>query len=161
MKEVQFEFKYLVYGSSADLPEDERQLLEAARNATQKSYAPYSHFHVGAAAKLGNGATVSGANQENAAYPICLCAERVVLATAASDFPDVPVHAMAITYRSDGQHCDHPISPCGMCRQALQEAESRMNCPVKLILGGKEGPVYVIESASLLLPLAFTSEELK
>ena len=161
MKEAQFGFKYQVYGSIAELPDEEKSLLEKARSATKKSYAPYSHFHVGAAAKLGNDATVSGANQENAAYPVCMCAERVVLATAASNFPDVSIKAMAISYSSEGHKSDHPISPCGMCRQALQEFETRTNNPIKLILGGTEGIVYVLQSASQLLPLAFTNEELK
>lgn len=161
MKERKFEFDYLVYNSKEELPENEQALLTEAQNATVKSYAPYSHFHVGAAALLSNGAIISGANQENAAYPIGFCAERVLLSTAASDYPEVPIQTMAISYKGDGQPSDHPISPCGMCRQALQEFESRFQKPIKLILGGMSGQVYVIDNVSRLLPLAFTSEELK
>lgn len=161
MKEQKFEFNYTVYDSIEELPADQQALLKEAWKATHKSYAPYSHFYVGAVAKMANGEIVSGANQENASFPIGLCAERVLLATASSRFPEVPVDAMAISYKGDGQLSDHPISPCGLCRQSLQEFESRTNHPIKLILGGMEGQVYVIESATQLLPLAFTSEELK
>ncbi len=161
MKEQQFGFKYLVYDSIAELPEQDRNLLEEARNATRKSYAPYSHFHVGAAARMPNGQMLSGANQENAAYPLAMCAERVVLATVSSSFPETPVDVMAISYHGEGHESNQPISPCGMCRQALQEFEDRMGRPIRLILGGMEGPVYVIDGASKLLPLAFTSEDLK
>lgn len=161
MKEHHFGFTYSVFSSIDELPETEKNLLKEARVATQKSYAPYSNFHVGAAARLEDGNILSGANQENAAFPIGMCAERVVLATAASSFPQVAVNTMAISYEGEGVPSDHPISPCGMCRQSLQEAESRTGRPIKLILGGMQGPVYVIESASQLLPLAFTSTELK
>lgn len=161
MKERKFEFNYLVYGSKEELPQAEQKLLTEAQKATAKSYAPYSHFHVGAAAQLSNGMILSGANQENAAYPISFCAERVLLATATSDHPEVPIDTMAISYSGEGQNSDHPISPCGMCRQALQEFESRFQKPIKLILGGMSGQVYVIDNVSRLLPLAFTSEELK
>jgi len=161
MEEQKFEFRYSVFSSINELTEADKSLLLEARSATQKSYAPYSNFHVGAAARLQSGSVLSGANQENAAFPIGMCAERVVLATAASNFPQEPVTTMAISYESKGGPSDHPISPCGMCRQTLQEAESRTGRPIKLILGGMEGAVYVIESAGQLLPLAFTSTELK
>ncbi|OLY92746.1 cytidine deaminase [Cnuella takakiae] len=161
MKEQKFEFNYQVFDSIAEMMEADKNLLLEARKATNKSYAPYSHFHVGAAALLANGEILSGANQENAAYPMALCAERVLLATVSSDYPETPIEVMAISYQGEGQPSDHPISPCGMCRQSLQEFEGRMKHPIRLILGGMEGPVYVIENVSQLLPLAFTSEELK
>lgn len=161
MKEQKFAFNYQVFDSIEELPEGDKKLLTEARQATSKSYAPYSHFHVGAAARLSNGATLSGANQENAAYPMALCAERVLLATISSSYPNTAVETMAISYKGEGQRSDHPISPCGMCRQSLQEFEGRMQHPIRLILGGMEGPVYVIHNASQLLPLAFTSAELQ
>ncbi len=161
MKENKYEFNYRVYESIDELPEDQQQLLKEARNVTEKAYAPYSNFQVGAVAKMENGEIVSGSNQENASFPVGLCAERVLLGTIANLFPRVPVEAMAVSYKSETQKSDHPISPCGMCRQALQEYESRVSHPMKLILGGMEGPVYVIDSATKLLPLAFTSEELR
>ncbi len=161
MKESKFEFNYRVYDSIEELPEKEKQLLAQARDVTANAYAPYSKFQVGAAASMANGEMLTGSNQENASFPVGLCAERVLLGTIASIFPRIPVEAMAVSYKSELQKSDHPISPCGMCRQALQEYESRTGQPMKLILGGMEGPVYVIDSATKLLPLAFTSEELR
>ncbi|RPD51681.1 cytidine deaminase [Paracnuella aquatica] len=161
MKEAIFEFKYKVYNSINELPQEQQWLLQEARDVTGQAYAPYSNFQVGAVAKLVNGELVAGSNQENASFPVGLCAERVLLAAASSVFPKIPIETMAISYKSDSQKSDHPISPCGICRQSLQEFESRVGHPVQLILGGMEGPVYVIDSASRLLPLAFTSEELK
>lgn len=161
MKESKFEFNYTVYENIEELPEDLQWLLNEAREVTGQAYAPYSHFQVGAVAKLANGEIVAGTNQENASFPVGLCAERVLLASISSLFPKVPVESVAISYKGEGHPSDHPISPCGICRQSLQEFETRVNHPVQLILGGLTGPVYVIDSASRLLPLAFTSEELR
>lgn len=160
MKEAKFEFNYKVYENIAELPEDQQWLLNEAREVSANAYAPYSKFQVGAVARLANGHIVAGSNQENASFPVGLCAERVLLASASSLFKNVPIETVAISYRSENQKSDHPISPCGICRQSLQEFESRVSHPVQLILGGMEGPVYVIDSASRLLPLAFTSDEL-
>ena len=161
MKENKFEFNYIVYDSIDELPEEKRWLLNEAREVTEQAYAPYSHFQVGAVARLANGEIVAGSNQENASFPVGLCAERVLLASASSLFPKIPIEVIAVSYKSDHQRSDHPISPCGICRQSLQEFESRVSHPVQLILGGMTGPVYVIDSASRLLPLAFTSDELR
>lgn len=161
MKENKFEFNYKVYDNIAELPEEDQWLLNEAREVTANAYAPYSNFQVGAVAKMANGEIVAGSNQENASFPVGLCAERVLLASISSIFPKVPIEKIAVSYKSEHQKSDHPISPCGICRQSLQEFESRVNHPVQLLLGGMEGPVYVIDSASRLLPLAFTSEELR
>ena len=161
MKESKFEFNYKVYDSIDELPEDQKWLLSEAREVTEQAYAPYSHFQVGAVAKLANGEIVAGSNQENASFPVGLCAERVLLASISSLFPRIPVETVAISYKGEGHPSDHPISPCGICRQSLQEFESRVDHPIQLVLGGLTGPVYVIDSASRLLPLAFTSEELR
>lgn len=161
MKEYKFEFNYKVYDSIDELPEDMQWLLNEAREVTGQAYAPYSHFQVGAVAKLVNGEIVAGSNQENASFPVGLCAERVLLASISSLFPRVPVETVAISYKGEGHPSDHPISPCGICRQSLQEFETRVSHPIQLVLGGLTGPVYVIDSASRLLPLAFTSEELR
>jgi cytidine deaminase len=160
MKKEKFEFSFDVYDGIHELSEDDQLLLTQARRVTTKAYAPYSNFSVGVAAKLSNGKTVDGGNQENASFPVGICAERVVLASISSLYPDVPIEAMAISYNSKLVKSDHPISPCGMCRQALQEVESRTKKSIRLILAGMEGKVYVIQSSSQLLPLAFTSEEL-
>lgn len=161
MKESKFEFNYKVYESIDELPEDQQWLLKEAREVTAQAYAPYSHFQVGAIARLDNGETVKGSNQENASFPVGLCAERVLLASISSLFPRTPIDTIAISYKGEGVKSDHPISPCGICRQSLQEFEFRVGHPIKLVLGGLEGPVYVIDSVSKLLPLAFTSEELR
>ena len=161
MKEKKFEFNYTVYDSIEELPDEQRWLLIEAREVTEQAYAPYSKFQVGAVAKMANGEIIAGSNQENASFPVGLCAERVLLASISSVFPKIPIETIAISYKSEHQKSDHPISPCGICRQSLQEFESRVDHPVQLILGGMTGPVYVIDSASRLLPLAFTSEELR
>ena len=161
MKEQKFEFLFEVYDSIDELNEHDKQLLNEARNATQRAYAPYSNFHVGAAAKLINGKIITGSNQENASFPVGICAERVLLGASSSLYPEVAIETMAVSYQNKNAKSDHPISPCGMCRQALQEVEGRMKRPIRLILGGMEGKVFVIDSASSLLPLAFTNEELE
>jgi len=160
MKERKFEFSFEVYDSIDELSAEDQQLLTEARNVTEQAYAPYSNFRVGAAAKLENGKIVTGTNQENASYPVGICAERVLLSTVSSLYPDVPVTTMAVSYQSNKIKSDHPISPCGMCRQALLEFEGRTSKLIRLILAGIKGKIYVIRSASQLLPLAFGSEEL-
>ena len=161
MKKEAYNFEFEVHDSIESLPEKDAWLLNEAREVTQHAYAPYSHFQVGAVARLDNGEIVSGSNQENASFPIGLCAERVLLAAASSIYPKVPIETIAISYHNDNGESDHPISPCGICRQSLLEYESRVNHPIRLILGGMEGKVYVIDKAAMLLPLSFTSEDLK
>jgi len=160
MKENKYEFQYEVYDDISELNEQDAWLLREARTVTGQAYAPYSNFYVGAVAMLANGEIVAGTNQENASYPVGICAERVLLGTVASLHPNVEIKSIAISYSSDSVKSDHPISPCGMCRQALLEYETRLNKPIRLILSGQEGKVFVIRTASLLLPFAFTSNEL-
>ena len=162
MKESKFEFSYNVFDSIKDLDEKDAWLLREARSVTIHAYAPYSNFHVGAVAILANGEIVVGTNQENASYPVGICAERTLLAAASSSFPGIAIQSMAISYKNvmNPQHSNRPVTPCGMCRQALQEYESRTNHPIRLILAGMEGNVIIIEKSSLLLPLGFNSEEL-
>src|SRR4029079_3945226 len=118
MKENKFEFNYKVFESIDELPEDQRRLLKEARQVTENAYAPYSNFQVGAVARLVNGEMVTGSNQENASFPVGLCAERVLLATVSSQYPRVPIDAIAVSYKSEEHKSDHPISPCGICRQS-------------------------------------------
>ena len=160
MNKETYQFSYEVYNSIHDLTEEDSLLLRKAQEATQLSYAPYSKFHVGAVAKLSNGEIVKGSNQENASYPVGLCAERVLLASISSLYPKIPITAIAISYASREVKSDHPVAPCGICRQSLQEFEERMKHPIRLILGGQEGKIIIIPRASALLPLAFTSDEL-
>ena len=160
MKEKKFEFGYEVYGDISELKKEDAELLIKAREVTKHAYAPYSNFFVGAVAKLSNGETVAGTNQENASYPVGICAERVLLGNAATLFPGVSIDTMAISYDSKDVKSDHPISPCGMCRQALLEYETRTNQPIRLLLAGQEGSIYLVKTVSFLLPFAFTRGEL-
>jgi len=161
MKESKFEFQYEVYENVSELKKQDAELLDKARTVTQYAYAPYSDFHVGAAARLSNGEIVTGTNQENASFPVGICAERVLLGAAASMYPGIAVETIAVSYNSDNVSTDHPISPCGMCRQALIEQETRFHKPIRLILSGQQGKVLIIRSAVSLLPFAFTSNELE
>ena len=160
MKESKFEFQYEVYDDISELTEKDAWLLTEARTVTENAYAPYSNFHVGAVAMLSNGEVVAGTNQENASYPVGICAERVLLGNAATLYPNISIETIAISYNSDTVRSDHPISPCGMCRQALLEYETRVKNPIRLILSGMEGKVQIIKTSNSLLPFAFTPNEL-
>jgi cytidine deaminase len=161
MQTSEYKFSFEVYDSANELTEEDAWLLNEAREVTEQAYAPYSHFQVGAVAKMANGEIVAGSNQENASFPVGLCAERVLLASASSLYPEMPIESIAISYQAGNGNSHHPIAPCGICRQSLQEFETRVGHPVRLILGGMEGKIFIIQKASSLLPLAFTSEELK
>lgn len=161
MNKEEYRFGFEVYDSAEQLSSEDAWLLQEARSVTQSAYAPYSNFNVGAVAKLSNGEMVAGTNQENASYPVGMCAERVLLASAATLYPNVPIETMAISYHNMNGDSSHPISPCGICRQTLCEYEERMKKPIRLILSGMEGKVYIIEKSSNLLPLSFGSVDLK
>src|SRR6478752_5011048 len=111
MKESKFEFNYNVFESIDELPDDQKWLLNEAREITAQAYAPYSNFQVGAVARLANGEIVDGSNQENASFPVGLCAERVLLASASSLYPQVAIESMAISYQTGNGDSNHPISP--------------------------------------------------
>ena len=139
-----------------ELTANERQLVEMAIDATNRSYAPYSNFHVGAAVRLRNGVLIPGCNQENAAFPVTLCAERTALFAAGAQYPDEPVDMLAIAARSpEGELQEEPVSPCGSCRQVIIETETRFKQPVRLLLYGRRC-IYVIDSIKQLMPLTFT-----
>jgi len=161
MKKEQYSFEYEVFASIEELSETDAWLLKEAREVTDAAYAPYSNFNVGAVAKLANGEIVAGTNQENASYPVGLCAERVLLASASTLYPNVAIDTIAISYNNTHGESKHPISPCGMCRQSLVEFEDRTKQPIRLILSGLEGKVFVIRRAGSLLPLSFGSIDLK
>ena len=148
------------YLSDTELPGNDLELLKAARNACKGAYAPYSDFRVGAALKLENGITVCGNNQENAAYPSGICAERVAVFSAGANYPDYAVEAIAICCEKENKS-GKPFSPCGACRQVLGEYENKAGKPMRIILGGMKGSIYVINSVKDLLPLAFEGEQLK
>jgi len=161
MNKELYQFAYEVYNSVEDLNEQDAWLVNEAREVTANAYAPYSNFNVGAVAKLANGEIVAGTNQENASYPVGICAERVLLASAASLYPNIAIDTIAISYHNINGVSSHPISPCGMCRQSLVEYEERVKQPIRLILSGMDGKVIVVEKANLLLPLSFGSIDLK
>ena len=161
MNKNEYSFSFEVYDSVDDLLPQDALLVQQARKTTGNAYAPYSHFNVGAIAKLANGQTVTGTNQENAAYPVGICAERVLLSSAATLFPDVAIDTLAISYDNKNGKSNHPISPCGICRQTLLEYEERVKQPIRLILSGLEGKIYIIKKANQLLPLSFGGDDLK
>ena len=149
------------FTGTSELPEGERNLLQQAANSASHSYAPYSEFHVGAAVLLENGEIVCGSNQENAAYPSGLCAERIALFYANSKYPGVKVKTLAISAHADHFVIDKPISPCGTCRQVIAETENRQQSKIKIFMQGETGPVNMTEGVENLLPLTFYEEKLK
>ena len=154
MKSFTLTTEIKVYAMS-ELSETDTQLVKEAQKATLRSYAPYSHFHVGACALLEDGNIVTGTNQENAAYPSGLCAERTTLFYSNSQYPDQAVMALAIVARTkNGELNKTPITPCGACRQVMVETEKRFGKPMRVLLCGSE-EVYIAESAQSLLPLSF------
>ncbi len=161
MKKEEFRFDIDVYDSIDELSQEDAFLLSEARSVTQFAYAPYSNFQVGAIAKLANGETVTGTNQENAAYPAGICAERVLLSVAGTQYPGTGIKTIAISYNNLKGKSNTPISPCGICRQSFSEFQQRTKTPIRLILSGMEGEVHIIENAAHLLPLVFSSDDLK
>ena len=143
-----------------ELSEADRELVEAAKQATDGSYAPYSKFHVGAAVRLKDNTIVTGANQENAAFPSGLCAERTALFAANAQYPCQPVVALAIAARKGHQYLARPIPPCGACRQVISGVEDRFGQPIRILLYGTDG-VLVSEGISPLLPLCFVDDNMR
>ena len=158
MKEQQIQIKY-VTAALSELSVSDRNLYESALKASEHAYASYSHFP-GRSSRFywGNGTIVTGANQENAAYPSGLCAERIALFAAGANYPNEPVVALAVVAQSEGEVRDE-ISPCGACCQVLLESESRSKCPMRILLCGKTS-VRIIESVSSLLPFSFSVSDL-
>jgi cytidine deaminase len=142
------------YESEKELSSEYQQLISLAREATLKAYAPYSNFNVGASVLLANGEIFSANNQENAAYPSGLCAERVAIFYANSNYPDVPVKAIAVCASNSNGILNTPVPPCGACRQVLLETEMRFESPIEVILVGKQR-LHVIKNIAQLLPLNF------
>ena len=139
-----------------ELTNDEQFLLQKAIESTNNSYAKYSHFHVGAAIQLSNGVVIPGCNQENAAFPAGICAERSALFAAGAQFPQEPVKILAIAARgTDGELTTEPVSPCGTCRQVIIETETRFHQQLIILLYGKRC-IYVMDGIKNLMPLSFT-----
>lgn len=143
-----------------ELSPSDQELINLAKESTKRSYAPYSKFAVGASIELNNGTRVVGTNQENAAYPSGICAERTAIFYANSQYPDQPVKTLAIAAFTAGDFLDLPISPCGACRQVILETERRYNQPIRILLYGKNA-IYEIQSIKELLPLCFDGDSLE
>lgn len=143
-----------------ELSEVENDLIKAAIAATDNAYAKYSQFQVGAAALLESGECVIGANQENAAYPSGLCAERTAIFSAQAQFPTQAVKMLAIAAKNKQGLLKNPITPCGACRQVLLEIEDRYSQPIRILLYGTKG-VYLIDSVKDLLPLSFIADNME
>ncbi|MFN8298843.1 MAG: cytidine deaminase [Chitinophagales bacterium] len=160
MKKLELRFTLDTYSTKKELPADEAALLESARAALKKAYAPYSGFKVGAAALLENGEILTGTNQENASFPAGICAEGTVFSAAASLFPDVAIRKLAITVKANSHVVDHPVAPCGICRQRILEHENRFKKPVRIIIMGEKGSVFAMDSVKVILPLYFSKSDL-
>ena len=155
MKNLHIDTHFEVYESIDELPGLEKQLMHAAVSARAQAYAPYSEFSVGAAVLLENSEIITGSNQENAAYPSGLCAERTAVFYASSQFPDVAIQKIAITAGSIVKQNAQPIPPCGACRQALAEYEVNQGKPIEVLFMGETGKVVKSVSVANLLPLMF------
>lgn len=158
MDNINLTTKILVY-SFEEGTENIKKLIGQAKITAKDAYAPYSHFYVGAAVLLTNGEIITGNNQENAAYPSGLCAERVAVFSANAQYPQTSIEAIAIAAFHDGKYTEEPCCPCGSCRQTLTEVENRFRHPVKVIMYGNS-KIYEVASAADLLPLSFGKESL-
>ena len=159
MKEKTLNIQYSV-AQLGELSPEEQELVKKAMAATDNSYANYSHFHVGAACLLADGRIVIGANQENAAFPSGLCAERSAIFAAQSNYPEQPITTLAIAARNEHGFLKSPISPCGACRQVIREIEDRYKQPVRILLYGEDG-TYCFRSVKDLLPFSFVDANMK
>lgn len=159
MKERKIEIEYK-FAQLEELDGEERVLVEKAIFATNNSYANYSHFHVGAACLLADGRIVIGANQENAAFPSGLCAERSAVFAAQSNYPELAIQAIAIAAKNEKGFLKDPISPCGACRQVILEMEDRYKQPVRILLYGTDG-IYCFKSIKDLLPFSFVDANMR
>jgi cytidine deaminase len=149
------------YSSLIELDKADGELLEQAILASETAYSPYSTFQVGAAVLLSGGMVIRGNNQENAAYPSGLCAERVALFFAQSQYPDIPIDSIAIFAKSKEFKLDKPVTPCGSCRQVMAEYENRHGRKLRVIMANGDGLVQIVEGMENLLPLMFMLEKLR
>jgi cytidine deaminase len=160
VKKIKIETHLEVYESVSELPKEIQKLLNKAQQARENAYAPYSLFKVGAALQLASGEIITGNNQENAAFPSGLCAERVAVFHAGATYPNETIVSMALTVRSLKHTVDTPTPPCGACRQALAEYEVKQKTPIAIYFMGEVGKVVKTNSVKELLPLIFDSSYL-
>ena len=155
MKKIQLSTSITLFESVDELPKDVQDLMNEAVKIRDTAYAPYSQFHVGAAFLLENGQVITGNNQENAAYPSGMCAERVAVWKASSEFPDVKIEKIVITASSVNNPVTEPVAPCGGCRQTLSEYEIKQESKIEIYFMGETGRIIKTDSLHDLLPLAF------
>lgn len=155
MKNITINTQLSVYDTLEELPQDIQELMQQAVAIRKKAYAPYSKFRVGAALLLDNGKVVLGSNQENAAYPSGLCAERVAIFQAGAIYPEAKIVKMAITAASDTNQTQSPIPPCGSCRQSIAEYEFKQDQGIEIYFMGEVGAIYKSDSLKNLLPFTF------
>jgi len=155
MKEINITSSFTIFDNLNELPAEIQDLMNQAVEIRKKAYAPYSKFKVGAALLLDNGKVILGSNQENAAYPSGLCAERTAIFYAGSTYPKAKILKMAITAASDTNQTTAPIPPCGSCRQSIAEYEIKQDTPIEIYFMGEIGEVYKSSSLKNLLPLMF------
>ena len=155
MKDIIISTQFSVYESVSELPNDIQDLMKQAIDVRKNAYAPYSKFKVGAALLLDNGKIVLGSNQENAAYPSGLCAERVAIFQAGAIYPNAKILKMAITAASENNQTTSPIPPCGSCRQSIAEYEIKQETPIEIYFMGEIGAIYKSDSIKNLLPFMF------
>lgn len=155
MKKIEINTSFTAFQSVEELPQDVQELMQKSIQIRKNAYAPYSKFRVGAAILLDNGKIVLGSNQENAAYPSGLCAERVAIFQAGAIYPDAKIIKIAISAASDVNQTKKPIPPCGGCRQSISEYEFKQNTPIEIYFMGESGEVYKSDSIKNLLPLSF------
>lgn len=161
MKKIELQLVIEAFPDLDSLPEQIKRLMQQAISSRTKAYAPYSRFRVGAAVLLENGAIVLGNNQENAAFPSGLCAERVAVSQAGAVYPGIAIKAIAITAAADEWVVKEPVPPCGSCRQVLTEYEHRQTRPIDIYFMGEVSEIYKVNSVAQLLPLIFTGDSLQ
>ncbi len=160
MKKIKIETILEVYNTMKELPVSIQQLFTKAQQARDTAYAPYSHFKVGVAVALNNGEIVQGSNQENAAYPSGLCAERVAVFYAGATYPNATISTLVITVKAEDKIVSNPVAPCGACRQSLAEYEVKQNAPIQIYFMGETGKIIKVASVKDLLPLVFDNSYL-
>ena len=160
MKKQKIEIELEVFEALSELPKDIQELMNKAQQARENAYAPYSHFRVGAALRLTSGKIVTGNNQENAAFPSGLCAERVAVFNAGANFPNETITDLAITVRAESHEVAEAIAPCGACRQSLAEYEQKQKTPIAIYFMGETGDIIKVASVMDLLPLGFDAKYL-
>ncbi len=161
MKVKEISIKYAETDQASDLEPADKLLLESASEAAKQAYAPYSGFRVGAALRLANKQIIKGNNQENAAYPSGLCAERVAIFAASAQHPGAVIESIAITVNTDSHKVIDPVPPCGACRQVIAEYENKQNKKIRIIFAGETGKIIQVEGIESLLPMSFNSKNLQ